>query len=124
MALALATIAVGLLVHRGALPLPPAARDITGDALWAMMIAWGIGAIAPGTPPGRRAVTALACCALVELSQLVHTPLLDGWRQRPIGHLVLGSDFDPRDFAAYTLGVAAAWLLERATGRRAGGADG
>ncbi len=112
-ALALATIVVGLLVHRGGVPLPGAARDVAGDALWAMMIAWWVGAILPGAPMGRRAGAALGICALVEASQLYHSPVLDGWRQTVPGHLVLGSDFDPRDLAAYAAGVLAAWWLER-----------
>jgi len=46
--LALVAIAVGLLVHlRGGL-LGPVARDVLGDALWAAMIAWWAGALAPG----------------------------------------------------------------------------
>ncbi len=113
-ALALGTIVVGLVVHRGGLPLPGTARDVVGDALWAMMIAWWVGAIVPAAPAGRRSGAALGICALVEASQLYHAPLLDGWRQSVLGHLVLGSDFDPRDLAAYAAGVLAAWLLERA----------
>jgi len=35
-----------------------------------------------------------------------------------VRHLVLGSGFDARDFAAYTAGVALAVLLERAARRR------
>jgi hypothetical protein len=38
-----------------------------------------------------------------------------------MGHLVLGSGFDPRDLVAYALGVAGAALLEAAVlarGRR------
>ena len=37
-ALAIATIAIGLFVHTTAATLPPALRDILGDALWAMMV--------------------------------------------------------------------------------------
>jgi hypothetical protein len=35
-----------------------------------------------------------------------------------LGHLVLGSGFDPRDFTSYAAGVLAAALLERVIMRR------
>ena len=73
-ALALGTIAVGLAVHwRGTL-LPPTLGDPLGDALWAMMIGWWIGALAPATRPAPRAGLALAICWMVEISQLYHAP--------------------------------------------------
>jgi hypothetical protein len=54
----------------------------------------------------------LVICAAVEASQGLHAPALDSLRATRIGHLVLGSDFDPRDLLAYALGIAAAALLE------------
>lgn len=121
-AAALATIVVGLLVHRGGTMLSPEARDVLGDALWAAMITWWVGAVAPGTRLFTRVVIAYAICAAVELSQLYHTPTLDAIRDTTLGQLVLGSGFDARDLVAYAAGVAAAVLLEmtaRATGSRA-----
>ncbi|MCC7054614.1 MAG: DUF2809 domain-containing protein [Gemmatimonadaceae bacterium] len=117
--LAVLTMAVGLWVHRGG-GTSPAVRDVLGDALWAMMIAWGMGTLAPGLSPGRRAVLALAVCAAVELSQLLHSPWLDAVRRTAAGRLVLGSDFDGRDLLAYAVGVGVAWGLERTlrSGRR------
>lgn len=116
-AFALATIAIGLLVHWTSL-LTGAAHDIAGDALWAMMVAWWLGAIAPATRSRVRALVALAICFAVETSQLHHSPSLDALRGTTLGHLVLGSGFDPRDFAAYAAGVAAAFLIESALRRR------
>lgn len=54
----------------------------------------------------------------METRQLYHAPALDALRRTTAGHLVLGSGFDPRDLLAYTLGVVAAVLLERALHRR------
>jgi hypothetical protein len=120
-ALALATIAVGLTVHRGALPLGARARDATGDALWAAMIAWWVGAVAPGAPLRARAAAALAFCFAVEASQLYHAPALDALRGTTVGRLVLGSGFDPRDLVAYAAGVLVACAAERAAFRRGRG---
>lgn len=117
-ALAVGTIAIGLAVHLGGASLGPNVRDVLGDALWAMMIAWWVGALAPHRSPVARAGAALAICGAVEASQLVNTPALDALRNLPGGHLILGSGFDPRDFGAYALGVLAAAMLERVARRR------
>ena len=78
------------------------------------MVAWWIGAIAPGASLRIRAATALAICVAVEMSQLYHTTMLDALRRTTAGSLMLGSGFDPRDLVAYTLGVLFAVILERA----------
>lgn len=117
--LALLTIAVGLLVHFHGEPLGPVARDVLGDALWATMIFWGTGVLLPATSLRTRGTLAVLFCFAVELGQLVRSSGLDAVRGTTIGHLVLGSDFDPRDLVAYALGVALGCLLERAVrGRR------
>ena len=84
-----------------------------GDALWAMMIYWIVGGIGPTLAGSRRAIIAVLVCWSVELSQLYHPPWLDGLRDTTIGRLTLGTGFDPRDFAAYAMGIAAAFVLER-----------
>jgi Protein of unknown function (DUF2809) len=112
---ALMTVAVGLLVHRGVLPLPPAGRDVLGDMLWATMIMWLLSALWPRAPRMHRAGAAVAICFLVEFSQRWRWDWLMALRAHPLGHLVLGSDFDARDLLAYTAGVAVAmcadWLF-------------
>ena len=100
------------MVHwRGTL-LQATLRDLLGDALWAMMIGWWIGALAPSSRPAPRAAVALGICWTVEVSQLYHAPVLDGWRLTTPGRLILGSGFDVRDLAAYAVGVVATLLLE------------
>ena len=113
LALAVATIAVGLSVHFAGTVLPSPVRDVPGDALWAVMVVWWMGVLAPRAPLWARVGAALAICVLVEASQAVRTPGLDAIRRTTPGHLVLGSDFDPRDFAAYAGGVVAAAIGER-----------
>ena len=113
-AAALATIAVGLLVHACGATVYPVARDVVGDVLWAAMIAWWVAAAAPGAALWARSATAFAVCAAVETSQLYHGPSIDALRATRAGQLVLGSGFDPRDLLAYALGVAVASLSEAA----------
>jgi hypothetical protein len=110
--------------HLGGVPASLVARDIAGDALWATMLTWWVSALVPGIALGARAALALGGCWAVEASQLYHTPALDAIRDTTLGHLVLGSGFDPRDLAAYGLGVLGAailewwWLNRRASTRR------
>jgi hypothetical protein len=111
---ALATIVVGLAVHLGGTRLPPAVRDVLGDALWAIMLTWWVSALWPRLARVARAALALGLCYAVEVSQLFHAPGLDAVRRTTLGHLLLGSGFDPRDFAAYALGVLAAVVIDRA----------
>lgn len=110
---ALLTMAAGLLVHRYGAGLGRVVQDVAGDALWGMMIAWGIGALWPQVGMTVRAMLAYAVCAAVEASQLIHMPWLDAMRATRLGHLVLGSDFDGRDLLAYAVGVLVAAGLER-----------
>ena len=114
LALACATIVAGLVVHLRGAALGPVARDVLGDALWALMIAWWAGVLAPRARCAVRSTVAYAVCVGVEVSQLYHAPALDAARATTVGHLVLGSGFDPRDLVAYGMGVALAALLESA----------
>ncbi|HEV8409715.1 MAG TPA: DUF2809 domain-containing protein [Gemmatimonadaceae bacterium] len=111
-AAAIATMLLGLWIHRGGLALGPDARDVAGDALWACMMAWIVAVTAPAASMFIRGGIAFAISCAVEFSQLVHTPVLDAWRATTIGGLVLGSGFNPRDLAAYAGGVALAIALE------------
>jgi len=110
--LAIVTILIGLMVHSGRFRLGPVAQDVLGDALWAALIAWLLGAIAPRSRLSRRTAVAFAVCVTVELSQLLHGPAIDAIRRTTPGQLVLGSGFDPRDLVAYAGGVLAAAVLE------------
>jgi hypothetical protein len=117
--LAVATIGVGLFVHLRAPNLPPSVRDVLGDALWAAMMTWWLGAAAPRARLGVRSVVAYGVCVAVEVSQLYHAPALDAIRATRLGHLVLGDGFDARDLVSYAGGVAAAVLIEALLDRRA-----
>ena len=110
-ALAVATIVVGLGVHR----LAPAgdARDIAGDALWAAMMFWWVTALWPSASAGARALAALAISWAVEFSQLSHASWLEQLRATRMGPLVLGTGFDPRDLVSYAAGIAVVWLIAR-----------
>ena len=92
-------------------------RDVLGDALWALMITAWMGAFLPRASWRSRALAALLICWAVEISQAYHAPTIDAWRDY-VGHLVLGTDFDVRDFGAYAIGVIAAVAIELGARRR------
>lgn len=118
LALAVATIALGLLFQQTRDALPFAFADALGDALWALMMYWLVG-VAYATPRRLpRAAVALVLCWLVEFSQLYHTPWLDRHRATTLGHLILGSGFDLRDLASYGIGVLVGLRLEMVLAHR------
>jgi hypothetical protein len=117
-AAAFLTIVVGLGVHLGGTFIPPAARDVLGDALWAMMMLWWISALSPRSRLVVRASVALGISWVVEFSQLYHTPLLDAARSTTLGRLILGNGFDARDLVAYAAGVALGALLSSRAQRK------
>lgn len=67
----------------------------------------------PRAAPRTVAVLSLAAAWSVELSQLLHNSWLDALRSTRVGALALGQGFLWSDVACYTLGVAAAWLVDR-----------
>lgn len=109
----IATVAIGLLVFRGGIGLAAVPRDILGDALWATMMVWWVSAIVPARSLMVRAAISLGLCYFVEISQLIRAPWLDRLRASALGHLVLGSGFDPRDLVAYAGGVLVAVAIDR-----------
>lgn len=108
-----ACVALGLLVHLAGSGLSRDARDILGDALWACMMAAWVSAVVPRQTAVVRYVVALLLCFAVETSQLWNFPVLVTVRSYQLGRLVFGSGFDPRDFAAYTVGVVMFIVVER-----------
>lgn len=106
--LTIATIAVGLIVHKLRGAIPPAPRDIAGDALWAAMMFWIVSFAAPAAHLSARAVVALGIAFGVEISQMYPSAGIDALRSTTLGRLVLGTDFDARDLVSYSLGVAIA----------------
>jgi len=112
-----ATIALGLASRAVAPALPWWLAKNAGDALYATMVFFGIGFVAPRIRTSTAAAIALAFCAAIECSQRIHTPWLDAVRDTLPGHLVLGQGFHALDLACYALGVALGAALELAVRR-------
>ena len=115
---AVATIGAGLASRAWSRHLPWWLAKNLGDALYATMVFWGFGFVAPRARTSRVALAAIAFCFAIELSQLYHAPWIDGVRATTPGRLVLGQGFHAFDLVCYALGVTLAVVLEMA-GRRA-----
>ena len=109
-----AVIALGLASRAFPQFVPAALGKYPGDALWAMMIVFALGAIATRMRTWQLALWSLLICFGVEFSQLLQAPWLVALRAHPLGHLVLGSHFGWVDLIAYTAGVAIAALVDAA----------
>lgn len=115
----LAIILAGLVLRSGWLALPGPIIKYGGDALWALMWFVGLGCVRPQVVTRHKALAALAVCWGVECSQLYHAPWIDAIRTTLPGRLVLGSTFNPPDFAAYLVGIwFGAWVEWRVAIRR------
>ena len=92
--------------------LPAQLGKYPGDALWAMMIFFILGALKPKWPSAATGALALSVCYVVEFSQLLQPHWLVAIRQTTLGHLVLGSHFHAQDLLAYAVGIFAGVLVE------------
>lgn len=112
-ALTAGTVVLGLLSRR--IPALPAwlAKD-AGDALYATMVFWLVGLLAPALPTYRAALAAVAFCFAIELSQLYHAPWIDAIRDTRLGGLVLGHGFHTMDLVCYGVGALLGVLIESA----------
>ena len=109
------TIAAGLGSRAVASALPWWLAKNAGDALYATMVFFGVGLIAPRIRTSTAAAIALAFSAAIECSQAYHAPWLDAVRDTLPGHLVLGQGFHAFDLVCYAIGVALGAALEIAS---------
>lgn len=100
-----ATIGLGLASRRW-----PILGKYPGDALWALMVYFGLGVIFPGGRGISRAFGALGIAFAVEFQKLNQNEWLVAVRQSTWGHLVFGQVFSWQNLVAYTVGLAA-WLM-------------
>lgn len=121
LAATLAIVLTGLAV-RGIGPglgLPFAVTKYGGSVLWGAMI-YGISLVlVPAATRGRLATVAMTLALLVELFRLLHAPWLDAFRMTTAGALLLGRVFSVWNLAAYMVGIATAWGIDRSTGSAA-----
>lgn len=117
------TIAIGLASRSYRAYLPWWLAKNAGDALYATMVLFGVGFLAPRARTARIALAAIAFCFAIELSQLYRAPWIDTVRETTPGRLILGQGFHAFDLVCYLIGVALGAGLELGLRRRASGAS-
>jgi len=101
------TVALGLVSRKVPELFPAPLGKYPGDALWSLVVYWGIAWLIPNASIKKVAVLALLVSYADEISQLYQPPWLNAIRRTTLGHLVLGSAFSWLDLLAYTFGIAA-----------------
>src|SRR5262249_51443933 len=101
----LIVIPLGLGSRRFGAELPRFIAEYAGDTLWALMVFFLLGVLAPQTTTRRRALVALTISYADEISQLYHAPWIGAVRHTRLGGLVLGFQFVWSDLVCYTVGV-------------------
>jgi hypothetical protein len=93
---------------------PQALGKYPGDALWTLMVFFGLGCVFSRSSSARLAAYALAISFVVEASQLYQAPWINAIRGTTLGHLALGSQFGWIDLVAYTVGAFIGFGVELA----------
>lgn len=88
-------------------------RLYAGDALWAMMVFFGLAFVFRKWTTWKVAGAALGFSVCIELSQLYHAPWIDAIRHMPLGGLVLGYTFVWSDLVCYGLGIGLGVAIDR-----------
>ena len=76
-----------------------------GDALWAAMVFFGLGALRPEASTLNIALLAFATSFSVEFMKLYQAPWIVGIRDTTAGHLVFGRVFAVWNLVAYAVGI-------------------
>lgn len=108
----LLTIGLGLVSRKINYLFPEFINLVLGDAIWAMMIYFGVCFCFNKLTVFKVALVAISFCYVIEISQLYHAPWIDEIRNTTLGGLVLGFGFLRSDILAYSIGVFSAALLE------------
>jgi len=103
---------VGLASRRVPELFPAVLGKYPGDALWALMVFFGLGFFWTNAAISGLAISALSISYLDEISQLYQAAWINDIRHTTLGHLVLGSVFSWLDMLAYTIGVSMGVLTE------------
>lgn len=99
------TIGFGLVSRKTYYLFPDYINLVLGDAIWAIMIYFGVGFFFNKWSIVQVAFASLLFCYAIEVSQFYHAPWIEEIRNNKLGGLVLGFGFLWSDILAYTIGV-------------------
>lgn len=112
LAVSLATMGLGLIWRDPWLGFSRPVQKYGADALWALLIYFGLRLIRPDGRIWIAAAVALLFATAVEFGQLYQAPWIHQLRATRLGTLILGSVFNWPDLPAYAGGIAFGALLE------------
>ena len=104
-ALIVITMVLGLASRQFGDWLPVFLRNYAGDALWAMMVFWGIGFLFSKMAAAKVMLAALVFSFAIEFSQLYQADWINVLRHTTLGGLILGYGFLWSDLVCYTVGI-------------------
>lgn len=108
----LGSIVFGLLSRKLGGILPAFLEDHSGDALWAMMVYFGIRFFLPNRTLFLSILLSLCFCFAIEFSQLYQADWIKTIRRTTLGALVLGKGFIWIDLVRYTVGILIASIID------------
>ena len=107
-----AMIVAGLISRRFPQFLPASAGKYPGDALWALMVFFGLGAIFRNASSLRLGLGAFGFCFGIEVLKLCQAPWLADVRHTTLGHLIFGYGFSWQNLVAYITGILTGLVVE------------
>lgn len=87
--------------------------EYVGDALWAAMVYFLFAFVFADRKPRTVALAAIIFSFGIEFSQLYHAPWIDALRANKLAALALGQGFKTSDLVCYSVGILAAYFIER-----------
>ncbi len=104
---------IGLLSRLEGVATPYFFQRYGGDTIWAALVYIGFATLFTQTKPLYIALFSLFFAYGIEFLQLYQAPWITAIRSTKIGGLILGFGFLPSDLICYTVGVVAAYSLEK-----------
>ncbi len=106
------TIVAGLASRRFSQVLPAFLGKYPGDALWSLMVFFGLGIIFKQASSLKLGCAALGFSFGIEALKLWQAPWLVSIRRTTLGHLVFGHVFSWQNLVAYTVGILVGLIVE------------
>jgi len=106
------TIAVGLTSRRYPQMLPACLGKYPGDALWSLMVFFGLGILFRKASSLQLGLGTLGFSFGIEALKLCQAPWLVSVRHTTLGQLVFGNVFSWQNLLAYTIGAIVGVLIE------------
>lgn len=91
---------------------PDAIAPFIGDALWAMMVYFGVRFLCPRNDLLRGFLLAISFSFAIEFSQLYQADWVNQLRATTLGGLILGHGFLIADLISYSIGIVLGTLID------------